>query len=64
LVLRNEEEIMDRIAHPMDRITTPTMKKETTEGGHAGECVAAEALGFLVVATVALSRILFSLRIT
>ncbi len=62
-MLQNEDEIMDRIAHPMDRITTPT-KKETTEGGHAGECVAAEALGCLVVATVALSRILFSLRIT
>jgi hypothetical protein len=39
-------------------------KKERTECGRAGECVAAEALGFVVVATVALSRILFSLGIT
>jgi hypothetical protein len=59
---------MDRIAHPMDRIITPTKKKkkkkERTECGRAGECVAAEALGFLVVATFSLSRILFSLGIT
>jgi hypothetical protein len=31
LVLQNGEKIMDRIAHPMDRIITPTKKKDEEE---------------------------------
>jgi hypothetical protein len=36
LVLQNGEKIMDRIAHLMDRIITPTKKKDEEEGGEDG----------------------------